>query len=178
MVMVLKKGMIFFVKQLLKTTSYQVSYIYKELLHTMQNSDIRKMLHHVFALSDENVSTKIEANDKIAVIVFSYYADLVEEDIAYMQSMPAESDAYIVVVSDTLRGIWEQKKAALPCKERLSILSKILAEFRRLRRNSMKSVFRSDMCAPENTSRPASVRAQRVRSSGAQILLKKAICLF
>jgi len=102
--------------EFLKTTSYPVSYIYEDLLHTMQNSDIRKILHHTFVLPDNNVSSVVEANDKIAVIVFSYYAVLVDDDISYMQSMPSGTDAYIVVVSDALLEIWEQKKAKLPCE--------------------------------------------------------------
>ena len=102
--------------EFLQTTSFPISHIYQDLLHTMQNSDIRKMLHHSFVLPDENVTLSSDIEDKIAVIVFSYYADLVDEDIAYMQSMPAGSDAYIVVVSDALQEIWEQRKTELPCK--------------------------------------------------------------
>ena len=100
----------------LQTTPFPVSHIYQDLLHTMQNSEIRKMLHHTFVLPDENVMLSSDIEDKIAVIIFSYYADLVDEDIRYMQSMPAESDVYIVVVSDNLKEIWEQRKVELPYK--------------------------------------------------------------
>ncbi len=102
--------------EFLKTTGFPVSHIYKDLLHTMQNSDIRKILHHTFVLPEENVISSVGTEHKVAIIVFSYYADLVADDIRYMQSMPAGSDAYIVVVSDALRDIWEQRKGELPCK--------------------------------------------------------------
>ena len=67
--------------EFLQTTSFPISHIYQDLLHTMQNSDIRKMLHHSFVLPDENVTLSSDIEDKIAVIVFSYYAGLVDEDM-------------------------------------------------------------------------------------------------
>ncbi|MCH5277025.1 MAG: hypothetical protein J1E80_04230 [Desulfovibrionaceae bacterium] len=102
--------------EIIKKTSFPVEYIYEDILQTMQASDIRKILHHTFVLKDEDSISQDILQNKIAIIVFSYFEDLVDEDISYMQSMPQESDAFIVVISDNLKDIWEQKKNALPNK--------------------------------------------------------------
>lgn len=102
--------------KVIKQTSFPIEYVYEDILQTMQASDIRKILHHTFVLPDSHLNTKEIPDGKVAIIVFSYFEDLVDENISYMQSMPPESDAYIVVISEDVRNIWEQKKAALPNK--------------------------------------------------------------
>ena len=102
--------------EILEKLNYPVDHIYQDLLQTMQGSALRKVLHHTFVLPDFSEVNLDQYKNKVAIIIFSYYEELIDENIAYMQSMPAESDAYIVVVSNRIKTLWEQKKNKIPCK--------------------------------------------------------------
>jgi len=95
-----------------KHIDYPINFLLSDLLATTQGSLLRKALHHTFVLS-EGMVPQTQIKEKVAIIVFSYYEDLVEEDIYYIQNMPLESEVYIVVVSDILKEVWEQKKYKL-----------------------------------------------------------------
>lgn len=102
--------------EILKDSEFPVEYVYEDILQTMQISDIRKILHNTFILPDDDLPEVDLAGKEIALVVYSYFEDLVEEDLSYMRSMPPEADIYIVVVSEVLKNIWERKKAQLPQK--------------------------------------------------------------
>ncbi|MBD5627673.1 MAG: hypothetical protein HDQ90_09400, partial [Desulfovibrio sp.] len=111
-----KYGNVSQAKELLKiidNSQYPIEYIFDDLLKNMQISDIRKVLHHTFILNDEYAPALNLNGQKIALILYSYYEDLIADNISYMRSMPPKADIYIVVVSDTLKDIWEQKKSRL-----------------------------------------------------------------
>ena len=69
-------------------------------------------------------------------------------------------------------------KKRLPAGSRFFHVIRVLAEFRRLRRKKIKSVFPTDMRGRKNTSQRASVRAQRVHGSALQKVVPKGTCLW
>jgi hypothetical protein len=49
------------------------------------------------------------SESSVAAIVFSYYADLVDYDLKYLSSLPKRCHIYIVVLSEKMKLIWEQR---------------------------------------------------------------------
>lgn len=95
----------------LERSEFPIEYVFEDLLKTMQISDLRKIIHNTFILNDESAPSVNLKGQKVALILYSYYEDLITDNISYMQSMPPEADIYIVVVSDSLKEKWEQKKS-------------------------------------------------------------------
>lgn len=91
-------------------TKYPVNYIYEDILNTMEGHVIRRILHDVYALNDKNMIISTYSKNKVALIVYSYFEDMVDDDIKYMLSMPVNSGVFIVVISEKLKKIWNNKK--------------------------------------------------------------------
>lgn len=103
-------------KYLENYTNYPIEYIYEDLIKSFPGSVLRNSLHLTFALPDDHYPEEGGCNfkkERSAVIVFSYYSELVEEDISYINRMPQDSDVFIVVVSNELAANWSRKKDQL-----------------------------------------------------------------
>lgn len=88
--------------------------IYDDLLKTMQHSALRKILHHTFILPESGKTDALRmGHEKIALIVFSYFEDLLEETLQYIKNMPEGSDIFIVVVTDQMKELWKLRQKEL-----------------------------------------------------------------
>lgn len=90
-------------------TDYPVDLIMKDMLENLQGSKIRNLLHNTYVLPDDSACPE-ETKEKVALVIFSYYDDLIDESIHYINSMPMTSAVYIVVVSNEMRLLWEKNK--------------------------------------------------------------------
>ena len=91
-------------------TSFPVDVIYEDLLHGMQGAALRRILHHTFVLPDSFGTDGSDMRESVALVVFSYFEDLMDECLQGMVAMPEGSDIYIVVVSERMKALWEARK--------------------------------------------------------------------
>ena len=102
-------------KYLKYRTKYPIDYIYSDILDTMQGHNIRSILHDTYILDDKKttISHVTCSKCKIALIVYSYFEDMIDDDLKYILSMPNNSYIFIVVVSEKIKYIWEKKRVFL-----------------------------------------------------------------
>ena len=98
-------------RYLQEKTEYPVDYIYEDLIATMPASDLRETLHLTYVIPDDGeLSQTQQIGRKLALILFSYYSDLIDFNLAYINSMPEYSTIYVVVVSEEIKALWESKR--------------------------------------------------------------------
>jgi rhamnosyltransferase len=81
-----------------KNTSYDVNLIWYDLLRTQRMSVLRNNLHLNYILPSQ--STKALARNfksKVALIIYIYYEDCVEQCAKYAKFMPTNADIFIIV---------------------------------------------------------------------------------
>ena len=84
-------------------TNYDVNLIWDDLLKTQHSSVIKDNLHTNFILpADCCQQNEHTDNEKIAVILYIYYEDLVPYIFRYAQSIPEHIDIYVVSASDEI----------------------------------------------------------------------------
>jgi len=83
--------------------------IRRDLLKTIPDSRIRENLHHTFFFPDAGTPKPVKNPERVALIVYSYFEDLIDEDLERMKTMPAGSSVFIVVVSEKIKKFWEAK---------------------------------------------------------------------
>lgn len=91
-------------------TDFPVDMILDDLLPVMQGSELRRVLHHTFILPDDFRTENSASRETVALVVFSYFDDLMNECLQGMASMPEYADIYIVVVSERMKQLWEEQK--------------------------------------------------------------------
>jgi len=87
--------------------------IRRDLLKTVPDSRIRENLHHTFFFPDAGTPKPVKNPERVALIVYSYFEDLIDEDLERMKTMPTGSSIFIVVVSEKMKKLWEAKISKL-----------------------------------------------------------------
>lgn len=81
-----------------KNTSYDVNLIWDDLLRTQSMSVIRNNLHLNYILSSQFTKALVRNfKSKVALIIYIYYEDYVEQCAKYAKSMPTNADIFIIV---------------------------------------------------------------------------------
>ena len=80
-------------------THYDVRMIWENILRTQNMYDIRANLHLNYVLPHDFCKTAVKEK-KIALVIHSYFEDLIEYCYQYALSMPEKSDIYITVNSE------------------------------------------------------------------------------
>lgn len=80
-----------------KELSYDCGLIWKNLLRTQNQADIKKRMQLNFVLSSRIVKNKNRKKLRLALIVHIYYEDLAEYCRKYAESMPEGTDVYVTV---------------------------------------------------------------------------------
>lgn len=93
-------------------TNYPEKLITDDILANAQNSKIREKLHNTYILSDKVSPQKI-IEKRIALIIYSYFKDLISITINYIHSMPLNSHIYIVVCSEEMKILWDKSRTKL-----------------------------------------------------------------
>lgn len=101
------------IETLQEKTDFPTDIIYDDLLHSMHGSEIRRVMHHTFILSDASREESSGIHNSLALIVFSYFEDLMDECFQGMAAMPENSHIFIVVISERMKELWEDKKESL-----------------------------------------------------------------
>ncbi len=91
-------------------TDFPVEIILDDLLPVVQGSELRRALHHTFILPDDFRTENTAGRETVALVVFSYFEDLMGECLQGMAAMPEYADIYIVVVSEHMKQLWEEQK--------------------------------------------------------------------
>lgn len=94
-------------------TDFPVEMILDDLLPVMQGSELRKVLHHTFILPDDFKMEHTASGASVALVAFSYFEDLMDECLQGMAAMPEYADIYIVVVSEHMKQLWEERKSSI-----------------------------------------------------------------
>ena len=79
-----------------ENTNYNINMIYEDIIATQPMSEIHANLHLNYILPFDYSHYGINNNQKIALILYIYYEDLIEYCFNYAKSMPENSDIYIV----------------------------------------------------------------------------------
>lgn len=74
-------------------TDYPVDYIWQDLIATQKMSDLKKIFHLNYILSEQ---TSKPSSSKIALVCYAYYPDTVDYMQKYIESMPNNADVYII----------------------------------------------------------------------------------
>lgn len=85
----------------------------QDLLKTLPESWIRERLHNMFVLPDSGTPKPVHNPERVALIIYSYFEDLVDEDLSRALCMPEGSSVFIVVVSEKMKSMWEARREAL-----------------------------------------------------------------
>lgn len=88
--------------------NYPIEYIWEYLLKTQQMSVLRNNLHLNFYLSKYKTDFQLK-DQKIALILFVYYDDLVDYCVKYAKSMPKGSSIFVVSAKQSLLDIYKSK---------------------------------------------------------------------
>ena len=83
-----------------KHTDYDVNLIWEDLIATQKMSVLRNNLHLNYYLSTKDNGYKVK--DKVTLILFVYYDDLVDDCAKYAESMPKGCDIYIISSKEEL----------------------------------------------------------------------------
>ena len=94
-------------------TDYPSDLIKTDAIRSLPGSRLRSAFHLDYVLNSEPDRSGMHGRDtsesSVAAIVFSYYADLVDYDLKYLSSLPKRCHIYIVVLSEKMKLIWEQR---------------------------------------------------------------------
>lgn len=96
-----------------KELDYDCGLIWKNILRTQNQADIKKRMHLNFVLSSRVVKNKNKSKLKLALILHIYYDDLASYCRMYAENMPDGTDVYVTV----------------PSEEKLEIVKKAFADF-------------------------------------------------
>ena len=94
-------------------TNYDFELIYKDIIKNNKMSELKENLHLNFVLPTDVVKQQFNQDKKVALIVYIYYADLVDYCFKYIQSMPDNSDIYIVSSKDETLNSCREKAASI-----------------------------------------------------------------
>ena len=92
-----------------KNTNYSADAIIEDITECLPASSLTAILGLRYSLPTDYAISAIK-KVRLGLVVYSYYSDLVDNNINYMCSMPSGSTIVIVVVDEGLRRIWEGKK--------------------------------------------------------------------
>ena len=102
-------------------TDYNIEWIYDDIISTQTMSNIKSNLHLNYVLSSDFSYSKLVKEQKIALILYIYYEDLVEYCFNYAKSMPEGSDIYVVSSKESTLAV---------CREKAYILKDYNIEYR------------------------------------------------
>ncbi len=94
-------------------TNYDINMIYQDILATKPMSEITANLNLNFVLSSDFATDSNIHSNKIALILYIYYEDLVDYCLKYAASMPEGADIYIVSSKKTVLDLCKQKEKLL-----------------------------------------------------------------
>lgn len=89
-----------------KHTDYDVNLIWEDLIATQKMSILHNNLHLNYYLSTKDNDYKVK--DKVALVLFVYYDDLVGYCVKYVKSMPKGCDLYIISAKEKLLQQYEK----------------------------------------------------------------------
>lgn len=89
-------------------TNYDMGMVWENILRTNHMIDIKTCLDLNYILPKEFAKKEPEQK-KIALVIHSYFEDLIDYCYNYALSMPAYSDIYITVGSEKMKNLVEQK---------------------------------------------------------------------
>ena len=91
-------------------TQYPTQYIWQDLLATQKMSAIKDALAlNVILPSTSKPDSDTAISEKIALVCFSYYPDLVDMMVSYIQLMPLYTDIYILSSRQDTLNIYQKK---------------------------------------------------------------------
>lgn len=98
----------------LKTrTDYPLELIKEDAVRSMTNSQLRNIFHLTYALNSDGSHAGspdgTQPKSATAAILYSYFDDLIEQDLGYLASLPANCHLYIVVVSEKMKKLWDDR---------------------------------------------------------------------
>ena len=86
---------------------YNSDLIIDDMLHSVQMSTLMNSLHLNYILSTRETCALNKNNKSVAIIVYSYYEDLIDFNCKYINNVPEEIEVYIVVVSQEMLDKWK-----------------------------------------------------------------------
>lgn len=98
-------------------TSYDSNMIWDNLLRLYNVADLKQNLHLNYVLSNRCVKKKPEGKLSVAVVIHSYYVDLLDELYHYAKQVPEYVDLYITTGSVEKKQAIEEKFVRLNCKK-------------------------------------------------------------
>lgn len=90
------------------STSFDTNLIWKNILRTNNQSDIKNAMNHNYVLSS-SVSKVNAENLKLALVLHIYFEDLIEYCFDYAQAMPSHTDVYITTNSEKMKSLIMEK---------------------------------------------------------------------
>lgn len=98
----------------LKTkTEYPLDLIRKDVTRSMPASQLKNLFHLTYALKSEpawaGAPAASASESSVAAILYSYFDDLIDQDFGYLSSLPENSHVFIVVVSERMKALWENR---------------------------------------------------------------------
>ena len=103
------------------SNTYNTEMIIDDMLHSEQMSTLMNNMHLTYVLP-QSYDTKYKINEgQIAIIIYSYFEDMVEQDYKYIQNVPHGTDVFIVVVSCKMAQKWEILKRNNQCIKEIRI---------------------------------------------------------
>ena len=99
---------------LASTGSYDPNLIIEDMLHTTQMSILMNSLHLNYIFNPTLSFNEKKSKKSLALIIYSYFEDMVDCDCKYIRNLPVEADVYIVVVSRKMALRWHHVKASIP----------------------------------------------------------------
>lgn len=97
-----------------KETDYDPGMILEALVHKYPMSMLRENLHLNYILPDDSTPVKTSPSS-VALVLYIYYRDLIEDCRRYALSMPKNADIYIITCNADMTKVCEQAFAHFPC---------------------------------------------------------------
>ncbi len=102
------------IKYLNKNTNYDVNMIYQDILAIHPMSVIQDFFQMYYVLPSEHKTTiNTVKNQKIALILYIYYEDLIDYCLKYAKSMPEGTDIYIVSSKQNVIDLSKEKTKSI-----------------------------------------------------------------
>lgn len=98
-------------------TTYDVNMIWDNVLRLYNISDLKQNLHLNYVLSNQCVKNVRKSDAKVAVVIHSYYVDLLDEIYHYAKQIPEYVDLYVTTGSFEKKLAIEDKLVDLKCKK-------------------------------------------------------------
>lgn len=98
-------------------TTYDSDMIWNNLLRLYNVTDLKQNLHLNYVLPNHCVKKKPEGNASVAVVIHSYYVDLLDDIYHYAKQVPEYVDLYITTGSIEKKKAIEEKFVQLNCKK-------------------------------------------------------------